>query len=99
DLAPGLHWLAPRVGKELLAPVPVLIADVPVTLESNRPHGTTKDAAHVALPTVVAGRLRAASQADCYAFAAKKGEAFEFEIVARRGSCRIGFPPPRLFGR
>lgn len=89
DLAPGLHWLAPRVGKELLAPVPVLIADVPVTVESNRPHGTTKDAADVALPTVVAGRLSAANEADCYAFVAKKGEAFEFEVVARRAQSSL----------
>lgn len=84
DLTPGLHLLTPRAGKELLAPVPVVVADAPVTVESNRPHGTAKDAADVALPTVVAGRIAASNEADCYVFAAKKDEAFTFEVFARR---------------
>jgi hypothetical protein len=88
-LEPGLHWLTPRVGNETLPPVPVVVAADPITAEPNRPHGTVKDAADVALPTVVAGRIGAPGEADCYAFAAKAGEAFEFEVVARRAQSSL----------
>jgi len=83
-LEPGIRWLTPRVGKETLPPVPVVVADGPITVESNRPHGTVKEAEDVALPTVVAGRLSASGEADCYAFAAKKDEVFTIDVVARR---------------
>jgi hypothetical protein len=88
-LEPGLHWLTPRVGTESLPPVPMVVAADPITAESNRPHGTAKDAEDVSLPTVVAGRIDAASEADCYAFAAKAGDAFEFEVTARRAQSSL----------
>jgi len=84
DLPEGIHWLTPRVGKDSLPPVPVFVADVPVTLEPTRPHGTPTEAADVSLPTVVAGTLSAPNEADYYAFVAKKDEAFTLEIIARR---------------
>jgi hypothetical protein len=38
----------------------------------------------VEVPSVIAGRIEVESDLDCYAFQAKKGEKYSFEVIARR---------------
>ncbi len=88
-LAPGTHWLSPRVGKESLTPVPVVVTGLPIVAESKSPHGAADAPQDVALPIAVSGRLGAPGEVDRYAFAAKKGERFSFEVTARRNQSAL----------
>jgi hypothetical protein len=88
DLSPGLHVLRPtHVGakaKDDLNPLAILVSDVPTTFAA--PSSAPQD---VVLPTVVSGRLATAGEAHRFAFEAKKGDAFEFEVVARRAQSML----------
>lgn len=90
DLTPGVHWLQPRaLGKNGAAatfnPVPLLVVDSPVASAA----AAAKEPQDVALPTVVAGRIAQPNEAHRFVFAAKKAEAFEFEVTARRAQSML----------
>jgi hypothetical protein len=88
-LVPGTHWLSPKLGKDSLAPVPVVVTDKPITAESAKPHQSVQEAQDLSLPVAVAGRLAAPNESDYYAFVAKKGEIFKFEVTARRNQSSL----------
>ncbi|MBL9095048.1 MAG: PPC domain-containing protein [Planctomycetaceae bacterium] len=87
--AEGPAWLAPRLGKELLNPVPVLISKLPTTFESPKAKNVPADAQDFAVPSVLVGRLASDGEADCFAFAAKKGDAFNFNVCAKRAQSSL----------
>lgn len=83
-LTPGPHWLTPRIGKEEMTPVPVVVTDLPVAIEAHTAAGQT-----LKPNSAVAGRLSAPGEVDRYAFDAKKGDRFSFEVTARRNQSSL----------
>jgi hypothetical protein len=75
------RWL---LGGKLTNPVPVVITDLPTVAESAASHETMKTAQTVSAPVGINGRIQKEGEADVYSFAAKKGEIFTFEAIARR---------------
>lgn len=65
-------------------PVPLLVTDDPVILEQHSENNQPANSQHVSLPAILAGRIETEGDVDCYAFAARKGESYAFEVRARR---------------
>jgi hypothetical protein len=84
DLPMGIHHLPIVIGSEPSAPVPLVVTDLPLMTETSQENNTFDKAQAVTVPTGVNGRLESEADVDCYAFEAKKGQRWSFEIVARR---------------
>jgi hypothetical protein len=84
ELPLGIHNLPLTIGSEQSAPVPLVVTDLPLMIEASGENNTFDKAQAVTVPTGVNGRLESEADVDCYAFEAKKGERWSFEIVARR---------------
>ncbi|MCA9064076.1 MAG: PPC domain-containing protein, partial [Planctomycetaceae bacterium] len=65
-------------------PVPVVITDLPVSLEENAENNTFAQAQGIPVPGAIAGRIESESDIDCYSFEATKGDRLNIEVVARR---------------
>lgn len=65
-------------------PVPVVLTDLPAVLESAQENNAPETAQAIEIPSGVSGRIESPADLDCYAFTAKKGEQFSFEVVAHR---------------
>jgi len=65
-------------------PVPLIVADQPLAAESEAANDTADAAQQVVAPAGINGRIVREGDVDCFAFEAKKGEAFSLEVVARR---------------
>jgi hypothetical protein len=84
-VAEGPQWVRPKLKDgTMLNPVQVLVSDAPITIENAAEKATPAKAQDISVPTVVAGRIAKPGEADCFAFAAKKGDKFLFEVTARR---------------
>lgn len=83
DLPVGQHHLQLPLGDDVSNPVAVVLSDLPLVSESGE-NNTFDRAQSVSAPCGINGRIETESDMDCYAFAAKKGEAFSLEVVARR---------------
>jgi len=81
---PGLASFQLPLGDELTNPVPLIIADVPLTRETDAANDSPDAAQPIAVPSGVSGRIDREGDVDYFAFEAKKGEALSLEIVARR---------------
>jgi hypothetical protein len=68
----------------LANPVPLFVSDLPIVSETVESNDAPASAQLVSVPCSVNGRIDIDSDLDHFAFAAKKGEAFSFEIVSRR---------------
>ncbi len=85
DAPEGLHWfLLPLAGGERTNAAPVIVSKLPQILEAPGDHATAATAQPIPIPAGVCGRLDKDGEVDCYAFDAKAGEQFTFEIVANR---------------
>jgi hypothetical protein len=84
----GLQNVSVNVGSSTTNPAPVIVTDLPLTLESADDNNTPQlaQAIEVAIEVAVGvnGRLEKQADIDCYSFVAKKGESFSFEVIARR---------------
>ncbi len=83
-LAPGIQYLPLPLDEEPSNPVPLLVIDLPVSLEIDEPNDAAAEAQSISVPAAICGQIAAEADIDYYAFEAKKGEAFTLEIVARR---------------
>jgi hypothetical protein len=72
------------MGSALLNPVQVTATHLSISRESAADKATPPTAQDVAVPTVIAGRIAKPGEVDCYAFAAKKGDVINFDVLARR---------------
>jgi hypothetical protein len=79
----GLQWAVLSVGGQPTNAVPVIVSRLPEILESDGDHATAAKAQPIPVPAGVCGRIVKEGEADCYAFDAKAGEHFTFEVVAR----------------
>lgn len=85
----GLSSQSLSVGDQPSPPVPVFVTDLPVVSEAAGENNDTKTAMTISVPTVINGRMEAEADLDCYSFTAKKGEKFNFEVVARRAQSQL----------
>jgi hypothetical protein len=86
DTADGPLWITPTLagGQVPPIPAPIVVNRLPLMPESGPENGTAAQAEPMAVPSGVNGRIAAPGDIDCYAFDAKAGEKFRFEVVARR---------------
>lgn len=82
--APGLVSLPVSVGDQVSNPVGLYVTDLPIVVEPTGDNNSAMTAVPFEVPQVIAGKIEAPSDLDCYSFLAKKGEKFSFEIIARR---------------
>lgn len=80
----GSHYAPLTVGEQITNPVPFYVTDLPTLTEPVTENNTPMSASVVEIPQVISGRIEAEADLDCFSFAAKKGETFTFEILARR---------------
>jgi hypothetical protein len=83
DTPEGTQNVVLSVGGQTTNPVPVLVSQLPDVVEADADHATPAAAQALPLPCGVSGRIAKEGEADCYAFEAKAGERFCFEVVAR----------------
>jgi hypothetical protein len=72
------------LGDSLSNPVAVVVGDAPQVVEADGDNNTPAAAPAVAVPCGISGRIEAENDVDYYAFEAKQGERFTFELFARR---------------
>ena len=88
-VAEGPQWLRPRQGSTTFNPAQAVVSSAAAVLESTADKSTPDKAQDTAAPAIVSGRIAQAGEADCYAFAAKKGDVFNFEVIARRAQSSL----------
>jgi hypothetical protein len=84
EVQPGYTWLDVLKVDQPANPVPLLVADVPLVAEQTDAGDSLEAAQLVSVPAGINGRADREGDVDYYAFEAKKGEAFSFEVIARR---------------
>ena len=70
-------------------PVPVIVAERPVLIESDGANDSADLAQPIPVPADVSGRIEVEGDVDCYRFDAKKGQRFSFEVMARRHGSQL----------
>ncbi len=80
----GLHWIVLTLanGQKTNA-VPVVVSRLPEVLEAPGNNNIFDQAQAIAVPSGISGRIETEDDVDCYAFPAKAGEKFAFEVIAR----------------
>jgi hypothetical protein len=85
----GLSWQPLTIGDQPSPPVPVYVTDLPILTEAAGENNDVKTAMTITVPAVINGRMEAEADLDCYSFTAKKGEKFNFEVIARRAQSKL----------
>lgn len=80
---PGAVDLQIEAGGKRTNPVPFLVSDLPQALESESNDAPDR-ATPVTLPAGLNGRIEKEGDVDAFRFRASKGQAFTFEVLARR---------------
>jgi hypothetical protein len=81
---PGPQQVSLPMGDDVTNPVPVVISDLPVIVESESNNNSPSEAQPVSVPAGISGRIETKADIDCFSFEAKKGRKFSFEVIARR---------------
>jgi hypothetical protein len=80
----GIVWQSAQLSGSPSNPFPLFVADVPLAREGEAANDSPETAQPIAVPSGLNGRLEREGDVDYFAFEAKKGEAFSFEIMSRR---------------
>lgn len=83
-LQPGPFLQALGLKEGLSQPVPLVATDLPVEREPGDAPAEPGMAPSLPVPSALCGRLAESNDVDTYRLEAKKGQAFVFEVVARR---------------
>jgi hypothetical protein len=84
DTADGYQWVELPLGDGRVSnPVPVIVSRLPDVREISSDHAAPQTAQPISVPAGICGRIDHEGEVDCYAFEAKKGEHFSFEVIAR----------------
>lgn len=86
DAPPGPARVAPVLDGVALAGVGVVVTPLPIVVE---PAGGGDLAIPFTSPAALAGQIGAAGEADRWSFTARAGEAFTFEVTARRAGSNL----------
>jgi hypothetical protein len=85
----GLLFVPIAIGEQPSPPALAYATNLPIVLESAGENNDVKTAQSVSVPCVVAGRIESEADLDTFAIAAKKGEKFNWEVIARRGQSNL----------
>ncbi|HEV3344061.1 MAG TPA: hypothetical protein VG125_27045, partial [Pirellulales bacterium] len=85
----GLDWINVPLAGPAAGAAPVVVSRLPDSIESGGEHNTAATAQPISAPTGVSGRIARDGEIDCYQFECKKGDRFNFEIVARRNQSML----------
>lgn len=80
----GRQWLSLNLGETPHPVAPVVVTDLPMFVENDGDNNSAAGAQTVAIPAGINGVVNQESDIDCFNFAAKKGERYTFEVIARR---------------
>jgi hypothetical protein len=81
---PGIHNVALELEGGLKTnPSALIVTPLPLVLEQE-PNDAPAHAQKIAIPCGINGRINQKRDMDCFAFSAKKGQVFRFEVFARR---------------
>ena len=84
DQKPGLADITLPGELGTINPVPVVLTDLPAVVESSAGNNTPETAQKISVPAGISGRIDSPADVDYFAFTAKKGERFSFEVIAHR---------------
>ncbi len=90
-MAPGIHDVQLRVGKDLTNPATCIVTPLPLMMEQE-PNDTPSQANRIPIPCGVNGRIGKKRDLDHFAFKATKGKAIRFEVFARRFGTTLTSP-------
>ena len=77
-------WLPVTFGDEQTNPAPLSVTNLPLLAETNEDNNTPDKAQSFVGPAGINGRIETPGDVDCYTFESKQGEAWSFEVIARR---------------
>lgn len=80
----GGLWQPAPLADGLSNPFPVFVSRLPLAMETDADNNAPAGGQMIAVPSGINGRISTESDVDCYRFEAKKGDAFTFEVQARR---------------
>ncbi|MBW3541834.1 MAG: pre-peptidase [Planctomycetes bacterium] len=80
----GPRFVQLPFGDGLSNPVELIVSDLPLVREEPQANDAPAAAELVSGPVGINGRIEAEADIDCFAFEAKKGERYSFEVLARR---------------
>ena len=84
DRKPGLAEITLPGELSASNPVPVVLTDLPAVVETSTDNNTPETAQKISVPAGINGRIESRRDLDYFAFTAKKGERFSFEVLAHR---------------
>jgi hypothetical protein len=85
DEPEGLRWYSVPVGKDQQSnPIPIIVSKLPDVRETSGDNDTPAKAQLISVPAGISGNMDAPGDIDCYAFDAKKGEHYTFNVIAQR---------------
>lgn len=79
----GVHLLPLKVGSEEINPTTFIVSSLPQVVEKEG-NDDVKSATKITLPAGINGQIEKRRDMDCYAFTARKGQALQFDLKARR---------------
>lgn len=80
----GIQKVPTRVSATQTRTLPLVVSEHPLVDEANTPNDSLAESQSIALPCGINGRIGTVGDVDCFAFDAKKGERYSFEVFARR---------------
>jgi hypothetical protein len=84
DTPEGLQWVPLTLAdKRATNPAPIIVSRLPNVTEVAGDHHTAATSQKITIPAGICGCMDHPGDIDCYAFEAKAGEQFTFEVVAR----------------
>jgi hypothetical protein len=84
DVPEGPLWMTLPLTGPATNPAPLLVSRLPLATEQPTENNSPAQAQTISVPAGVNGTIELPADIDCFAFEAKKGERFNFEIIARR---------------
>jgi hypothetical protein len=86
----GVRSFCLVLGKgEKTNPVPLVVSSLPEVREAAGDNDSPAKAQPIPVPCGVSGCMDADNDVDCFAFEAKKGESFTFDVLAQRAGSRL----------
>ena len=80
----GIQKVPARVSAMQTRSIPLVVSEQPLVDEANAQNDSMAESQSIALPCGINGRIGTVGDVDCFAFDAKKGERYSFEVFARR---------------
>jgi len=89
DSSEGRSWQRLALAAGPSNPVQVVASSLPTAVEGDTKNNDFKSAQAVKVPSTISGRIESEADIDCFVFAAKKGEKYTFEVMARRAGSAL----------